>query len=139
MKRIIFPALLVLVCNSISFAQCDKNFVINSSKTEYLAVDSSIENTVDETTEIDITRPQITITPNGRKMSGTITSETCNWKTPFIEGTTVLKATFKSEQGDVRNATITIQGKDSKLKLWLSTEEDPTMIRVAIDKFVQKN
>ena len=139
MKKIIFPALLVLVCNSISFAQCDKNFVINSSKTEFLAADSSIENTVDENTEIDITRPQITITPNGKKMSGTITAETCNWKTPFIEGSTILKATIKSEQGDVINATITIQGKDGKLKLWVKTEEDPTMIRVAIDKFVQKN
>jgi len=138
MKKIIFPALLVLVCNSISFAQCDKNFVINSSKTEFLAADSSIENTIDENTEIDITRPQITITPNGIKTSGTITSETCNWKTPFIEGTTIIKATFKSEEG-ARNATITIQGKDGKLKLWVRIEEDPTMIRVAIDKFVQKN
>ena len=139
MKKIIFPALLVLVCNSISFAQCDKNFVINSSKTEFLAADSSIENAIDENTEIDITRPQITITPNGTKMSGTIISETCNWQTPFVVGTTIMIATFKNEQGDLKKATITIQGKDSTLKVWLHMEEDPTIIRVAIDKFVQKN
>ncbi|MEO6721923.1 MAG: hypothetical protein ABIN67_16260 [Ferruginibacter sp.] len=138
MKKISFLATLLLLCHVASFAQCDKNFIINSSKTEYLGADSTVERTVEENTVIDLTRPDITITPGDHKMTAVITSETCNWKTPFIEGATILKATF-NDDGKEMHATITIEGKNGKLTLWVQSEEMPRIIRVAIDKFEQKN
>lgn len=139
MKKIIFSALLVFICTATTLAQCDKNFVINSSKTEYLDADSNLQRTVDENTVIDFTRPTFTISPPDKKMTAVITSETCDWKVPFAEGSTILKGTFKNEEGNEINATITIEGKDGKLLLWVSSAEMPAIIRVPIDKFEQKN
>ena len=137
MKKISSLASLLLLCHALSFSQCDKNVVINSSKTEYLGVDSVVQRTVEENTVIDITRPDITITPGDKKMTAVIKSETCNWKTPFKEGATILKATFMDDGKEI-NATITIEGKDGKLTLWVQSEEMPTIIRVPIDKFEEK-
>jgi hypothetical protein len=139
MNKLFFSLMISMITSIASFAQCDKNFVINSSKTEYLSADSSVERAVEENTIIEVTRPTISITPAGKKMTATIKSETCNWTTPFIEGKTVIKATFTDEQGEAKNATITIEGKNGKLMLWVTAEEMPTIIRVAIDKFEQKN
>ena len=64
MKQI-FPSLLVLVCCTAftisTKAQCDKNLVLLSSKTEYLDSAGTVQKTVDDKTQINITPTSITI------------------------------------------------------------------------------
>jgi hypothetical protein len=59
MKQILL-ALPVLVCctafNISTNAQCNKNLVLASSKTEYLDAAGAVQKTVDEKTQIDITK-----------------------------------------------------------------------------------
>src|SRR5580700_6099295 len=94
------------------FAQCDKDVVLTSSKTEYLNAAGDVQRIVDETTEIKITKTQVTIAPEGHdKMIGTITSIHCDWKEPFKKGKTTVEAIFQ-EDGGKSTATIVIEGKD---------------------------
>ncbi|MEP7142108.1 MAG: hypothetical protein ABI707_04515 [Ferruginibacter sp.] len=135
MKNILIIVTLLFVCNAICLSQCDKKLILHASKTEYLDADSVLQKAVDENTIIEITRPGIIISPGDKKMTGTINSDTCDWKIPFIEGKTILNATFKDEQGTTRNVIITIEGKDGKLGLLVRTEGMPYLIRVPIDQF----
>ncbi|MEP7108455.1 MAG: hypothetical protein ABI760_10745 [Ferruginibacter sp.] len=139
MKRIIVAASLLLLCHTISFAQCKGKLTISASKTEYLDANSVVERTVDENTVIEISNPDIIIKPGDKTMKATIKSDTCNWKIPFKEGKTILNVTFNDDQGTTMNASITIEGKEGKLTLLLHTEGRPGIIRVPIDKFEEKN
>ena len=127
---------LCFVGGSVS-AQCEKKLTITSSKTEYLNEDTAVQRTIEENTIIEINKPQMIISPGDKKMVATIISETCSWKVPFVEGVTVYKVTFE-EEAQVKNATVTIEGKGSLLTMLVTPDGAPYMIRVPIDKFTEK-
>lgn len=136
MKKLILCFMLLLACGIISNAQCGKKSVFNSSKTEYLDATGTVERSVDEKTVVEITKTEITITPGDHTMTGTIKSDTCNWKIPFKEGKTVIKASVSDGQGEAKSVTITIEGKDGKITLLAQVEDMPgKTIRITADKF----
>jgi predicted methyltransferase len=72
-------------------------------------------------------------------MKGTIQSHACDWKVPYKEGKSIIRATFTNEQGDTMNATMTIEGKDDRVTVFLDLEEMPDRkIRVTLDTFEEK-
>ena len=125
----------------VSHAQCAENKTarFSSSKTEYLNESNTVENSRDEKTTIDFKNKDITILISGendQKMTGTIKSASCDWSTPYKVGKSVYKATIVDEGGDVKNATITIEGKDNKLTFVVEVEEMPgKKIRLVADKY----
>jgi hypothetical protein len=123
-----------------SFAQCDKNVVLTSSKTEYLNATGAVQRTVEEDCVIRVSKTEVTISPSGHdKMTGSITSTTCDWKEPFKEGKTTLKAKFKNDNGAETTATITIEGKGGKVTCLMRERERPDrIIRVNINKFEEE-
>jgi len=132
---------LILCAGIISYAQCDKKLVLNSSKTEYLDSTKTVMRTVDENSVIELNKAELIITPGGEdnRMSGPVKSTSCNWKIPFKEGKTIVKATLTDPSGDSKNVTITIEGKEGKLTLLAEVDDDPNhKIRVAIDNFEEK-
>jgi hypothetical protein len=140
MKKIFFAGMFLVVATITGFAQCGKKIVITSSQTEYLDATGTLQKTEEEKSIVEISKPGITITPGDeqRKMTGTIKSDTCNWKVPFKEGKTVIKALFMREN-ETMNATITIEGKDGKVSLLFEIEERPDRkIRIVADKFEEK-
>jgi hypothetical protein len=69
-------------------------------------------------------------------MTGTIKSDTCNWPVSYKEGKMVIKAVLNNENGESKNVTITITGKDGKITLLFELEGEPDdRIRVAADTF----
>ena len=141
MKKTFFLSLLV-IAGMISYAQCDKKFVLTSSKTEYLNATNVLQRTVDEMTTIEVSKSEIIITPGAKedKLNGTIKSATCDWKVPFKEGKTIIKALITDPSGDAKNVTITLKGKDGKLIFLIELDDDSDKkIRVAIDKVEEKN
>ena len=141
MKKTFFLSLLV-IAGMISYAQCDKKFVLTSSRTEYLNATNVLQRTVDETTTIEVGKSEITIAPGREedKFQGVIRSSVCDWAVPFKEGKTIIKAAVTDPGGDVKNVTITIKGKDGKLILLIELDDDSEKkIRVAIDKVEEKN
>ncbi len=139
MKKITF-LVLVLVFAKVGFSQCGKTAIIASSQTEYLDGNYALQRTVEEKSTIEINKSQILITPGDKpQMTGAIKSDSCDWKSPFKEGKSVIKATFTREGEKAMNATITIEGKDGKVSLLVEMDEMPDRkIRVVVDKFEEK-
>jgi len=128
---------LLISGSAICFAQCDKKVVLHTSKTEHLDSNGIVTRTDDEHAVVEINKTVLNINVNDdHKMSGTIKSNTCDWKVPFKEGKMVLKASIGDNNGDEKNVTITIEGKDGKVTLLFEMEGNPDdRIKVTIDKF----
>ena len=139
MKKGILAAVL-LSAGLISYGQCEKRVLLTASKTEHLGADSSVQRTDDETTVIEFDKSNISITPSGHTMTGTIKSYTCDWPTPFKVGKTRMKVTLANEAGETKDATITIEGKNGKINFLAELDEDPDKkIRLQIEKFEEKH
>jgi hypothetical protein len=141
MKTITLIFFLLVAGCAMSFAQCEKNLVLTSSKTEHMNADGIVQRTDDETAKIELSKTEVNVSVNDEhKITGTIKSQTCDWKVPFKEGKTVIKATVTHDQGEERNVTITIEGKDGKVTLLFEMDGMPDdRIRVGIDKFAEKS
>jgi len=136
MKKTVLILLLAVVAGASSFAQCDKKSVLTSGVTEYLTSTGEVRKTVEEPTTIEFDSKTITIAPGDHVMDGTVTSITCDWKTPYKEGKTVIKATIAAGDRNM-NITITIEGKDGKVVL-LFEETADLRIRITADKFEER-
>ena len=139
--RIIAVAFALLLFNGrAAHAQCEKKITLVSSKTEHLDGSGAVQETVDEKTTIEISKSEISIAPgDNATMKGTIKSDSCDWKVPFKEGRTIIKAEMADEGGDVKHVTFTIEGKDGKVTLLAVVEEmGDRKIRVTADSFEEK-
>lgn len=140
MKTILFSFSL-LFSAVLSFAQCDKEVKLITSKTEYLDAAGVVQRTVDEQSTIDIGKTDILIVPGNadQKMIGTIQSTTCTWSVPYKEGKSVIKALFAKEPGQQMHVTITIEGKEGQLTFLMEIAEMPDRkIRVWVEEFGEK-
>ncbi|MES1214455.1 MAG: hypothetical protein ABUT20_02970 [Bacteroidota bacterium] len=136
MKKMMLAFVAFTIFGAISYGQCDKNVIFTSSKTEYLDSNLTLQRSVDEKTVIEISKTGVTITPGTNKMSGTIKSSSCKWTVPFKVGKSVIKAPIKDPSGDVKNVTLTFEGKDGKVTLLVEIEDDANKkIRVVADSF----
>jgi hypothetical protein len=142
MKQVLFIIMLLFILGVVfSYAQCDKTKVLTASKTEYLDANKVVQKTIDETTRIEYSKSEITIIhgSDGDQMTGTIKSDSCDWKTPFKEGRSVIKAIISERSGDTKNLTITLEGKDGKLTFLAEVDEMPDRkLRLVVDKFEEK-
>ena len=141
LKAILGIFALLLLSNSASFAQCDQNVILTSSKTEYLDGQNVLQRSVDENSTVLIDDSKVTITPGSgdRKMVGIISSNDCAWKVPFKEGKSTIKAVFAEDNGEKRNVTLTIEGKDGKVTLLMEIKESPDRkIRIPINEFKEQ-
>lgn len=142
MKSTIIALFLLVAGSTMSFAQCDKKVNLTASKTEYLDASGTVQRAEDEQTVIDISKSDIVVVAdNGNQtMKGAIKTTSCNWTTPFKEGKMVITTTLSNDNGDQKNFTITIEGKDGKLTLLAVNKDEPDkMIRLTLDKFEEKN
>lgn len=139
MKKIILTISILIGLSTATFAQCDKSVVLTSAKTDHLDATGAITRTVDETAIIELGKTTLDITVNDRKIfNGTIKDNACNWTTPFKTGKSVVHASVTNDDGDERQVTITIEGKDGKVTLLFEMEGQPgDRVRVYIDKFVE--
>ena len=135
--------MLILLVSSTRFslAQCGKQIILLSHKTEYLDENYSLQRSVDEKSTIEINKSEIIVNPGNdqRKMTGVIKGGSCSWTRPFQDGKWVIKATFTKEGEGTRNATVTIEGKDGKVSFLMEIAEMPDRkIRVWADTFEEK-
>ena len=132
---------ILLIGSSLSFAQCDKKVILTSTKTEHLGADSTVQRAEDERTEIVFDKTSITIKPGNEDhtMTGTITSYTCNWTTPYKNGRMVLKVSLDNPDRGDKDVTITIEGKGGKITFLGEVDgRNDRKIRLAVEKFEEK-
>lgn len=139
MKTIII-LLAVLLSGQFTMAQCGKASILTSTLTEYLDTNNVVQKAVDEKSVIEIKKNEVMITAGTNpKMMGVIKSDTCQWKTNYTEGKSVINATFTRDGNSPMNAVITIEGKDGKLVVLIEFPDRPERkIRVTADKFEEK-
>jgi hypothetical protein len=138
MKKQIFTLLLIAITGT-SYAQCDKRVFLTAKATEYLDANNVLQKTVDEITTVEFDTKTISIMPGEHHLEGTINSVSCDWKTPFKEGKTVIKGSIANPMGDLMTCTITIEGKEGKQTFVFEAEETPDKkIRLVLDKFEEK-
>ncbi len=76
--------------------------------------------------------------PGNNQMTGTIQSDSCNWKIPFKEGRSVIRAVLTSN-GEQKNIKLTIEGKNGQVILIAEIEDlKDRKIRVVADSFGEK-
>jgi len=142
MKSTIIALLLLLAGSTVCLAQCDKKLSLVTSKTEHLDGSNNLERAVDEQTVIEIIDKKISVNiENGKQtLTGTIKSNTCDWKTPFKEGKSVINTTISDEDGGgEKDYLLTIEGKDGKVTLTAESVQDPDRkLRFVLDKFEEK-
>ena len=142
MKKILFSILALTGLAAAAGAQCNGPIQIASSKTYFLNASYEVQGSRDEQVIVTITKTNVTIVPNGKQedaMTGTIKDMQCDWKVPFKEGKTVIKSELVDPSGDVKDATITIEGKDGKITLTAEAKERPDQkLRLEVSKFEQK-
>lgn len=130
-----------LAFNLPAVAQCDKDLILTSSKTEYLDANGLIQRSVEEKSTVRVGRKEVVIVPGNsdRKVTATVTSTSCEWKVPFKTGKTSLEIQFVNVDGITRNATLTIEGKDGKVTVLMEPKDTPNRkIRVPIDTFAEQ-
>jgi hypothetical protein len=140
MKKLILSLLVFAAGSTIATAQCDKKVTFTSSKTEHLDDKGTLQDSQDEKTTVEFSKSAITVfTANdndGQKMTGDVKSYTCDWSVPFKTGKTTLSVTLKRDNGDTRDFTVTIEGKDGKITLLAVSPDEPgRQIQLPGDKF----
>jgi hypothetical protein len=141
MKSTLLALFLLVAGSSVCFAQCDKKLSLTSSKTDHLDTSGNVERSVNEQTVIEINKSNISVVIDGdngkQTMTGVIKSNTCNWKTPFKEGKTIINTTLNREGGDgEKDFILTIEGKEGKVTLFVEKVEAPDKkLRLPLDKF----
>ena len=134
---------LMALCGGMAHAQCDETTWLKASKTEYLDASGTLQETREEKSVLEITKKAfIRYEREGEELKedfrGEITSSKCDWKVPFKEGKSVLRVTFQ-ENGESRDATVTIEGKQGKVTLLAEIDARPDRkIRVLADSFANK-
>jgi len=144
MRSILITLVLLAAGSTISLAQCDKKVALTSSKTQHLDEKGQLKHADDEKVVVEISKTDVTVSINNdggeHKLSGKVVSDTCDWKVPFKEGSTKLHVALYNDNGESRDYTFTITGKDGKVTFtaWSKDEADDT-IKLDIDKFEEKS
>ncbi len=133
--------LVALICSTATgVAQCGKDVVLTSSRTEYLNAAGIVQRSVDEKCVIKIGKTEVSIAPADHEpMIATVASTVCEWKETFKLGKTTVQAKFKDRDGKEGDATITIEGKDGKITCVMTQKERPDrVIKVFVDQFEEQ-
>lgn len=142
MKKALFSLALAMGIAAAVKAQCNQGLQLSSSKTDLLNAAYQSQGIRSEKVVIDITTSTITITQNGNgaeALTGKIKDIKCAWKVPFKEGKTVIRTELADASGDIKDAAITIEGKNGKITVLAEAKERPDQkMRLEVDKFEAK-
>jgi hypothetical protein len=136
MEKQISLLLLAVVTSIFSYGQCDKKIMLYGSSFEMLSASDEVKLKDERSISIVYDSKLILFTPGDITMEGTVNSITCEWKTPFKEGKTVIMSTITRANGTSVNGTLTIEGKNGRNILIAEFEgSDYPKLRLILEKF----
>jgi hypothetical protein len=138
MKKILLALALLLLIVKFSSAQCDKKLVSGSEKQEMLDKDGQVVDTKDDVLKIEFQKERIVFTnsANPDSVIASIKESSCDWKESFKSGRSFYKVEFTYPNGQTGNGTIEIEGKDSKVTIYVTMERlGDRKIRLILTKF----
>lgn len=136
MKKRILLILFAIITGTCTYGQCDKKIKLSGSSFEKLNSSDEVQDIDDRAINIVYDSKLISFAVGDITLEGTVNSITCEWKSPFKEGKTVLKVTLTRTDGTPVDGTLTIEGKDEKNILIMEFDgSDYPKSRLALEKF----
>ncbi len=142
MRSFFITVILLVASGTLCMAQCDQKVSFTSGITTHLDANGGVKNTVAEQTTLTFDKIDLVVAISrdraDMKLTGKVKSYVCDWKVPFKEGKTTLTGSLVNDNGESRDYTITIEGKDGKIQLLaVSPDEPDDQIKLEADKFQQ--
>jgi len=134
-------ALLLIVGSGSAYAQCDTTVVLESSATNYLDSTGKVTRSKDEASTVTISKTNVTISYGDQEhtLSGKVTDYACDWKKPFKEGKTTVKAIINGPNDMKMQVTLTITGVAGQIIMIYQAKERPGVrIQLQADTFAAK-
>lgn len=139
MKRFLVTALIVAIITTAAEGQCQKKVTWTSEKTEFLDASGKVQDVKTQPTKIETTLSHIKVTTEDDVFEGDIKALTCQWKESFKNGRTSFTSLMAKSNGESRNVSITIEGKDGKIDIIVEVEKmDGKMMRMLVDNYTEE-
>ncbi|HET9824545.1 MAG TPA: hypothetical protein VFP87_04390 [Chitinophagaceae bacterium] len=139
MKKSLVFALILATSAIAANGQCQKKVTWTSEKTEFLDASGKVEDVKSLPTKIETTPGHITVTMNDDVIEGDIKEVTCAWKEAYKNGATSFKSLMAKSNGETRNATVTIEGKDGKIDILVEVENaEGKKMRLLVDNYKEE-
>ncbi len=140
MNRFLSSLLLLFLSSVCTYAQCGLKSILTSSKTDYINAAGELQRTVDENSKIEISKEEVRISPGDQPtMVCKIISDSCNWKTAFKEGKTIIRAQLTDPAGELKNIRLTIEASNGITTMLAEMLDMPDRkIRLKVDSFEEK-
>ncbi len=132
MKTTIITLFISLAATLTTFAQCEENAILTTSKTNLADPSGNATGVKDEKTTLRFSKSAILLNIDGKDRGELkIVSHTCNWKVPYKEGKSVIQAILNDS-----DYTLTLEGKEGKVTLHVvKNESDDSILTMTADKF----
>ena len=143
-KSLLILSVLVAFTTTSLFAQCGKTVIWTAPKAEFMDEAGNIQDTKEVNVIIKTTNKEITIVHSddvNDTLKGTVKEDTCDWKEPFKNGKTILKADLADHGGKYENSTITIEAKESKISISIQMETPDgkkLVIRIPVESYKEE-
>lgn len=137
MKQKYIFLFIAIAISTISYGQCDKKIILAATGVEVLNRENDVKmrDTIRVTT-VKYDSKDIEVETGYNTRYGTIDSIYCDWKIPFKEGNTYIRATLRFENGEQWVTKLSLTGKDGKLTLLVDMEHpQASVMRFVLDKF----
>lgn len=139
MKKFLVSVFILLIIGTAANAQCQKKVTWTSEKTEFLDASGKVQDVKTQPTKIETTHHHITVTTDDDVLEGDIKQLTCEWREPFKNGKSSFNSLMAKSNGETRNVSITIEGKDGKIDITVEVEKmDGRKMRLLVDNYKQE-
>jgi len=144
MKKIPIILAVLTAINISVFAQCDKKVAWSASKADFMDEAGNIQDTKNVTVAIYTNKKEIKITHSDDVMDtlqGVIKEFSCDWKQPYKNGKTVMKADLMEKNGEHMNSIITIEAIESKISISINMEGPDgkkMVIKIPVDNYKEE-
>ncbi len=144
MKKILLTLIITAAFAPAIFAQCDKKIIWTAPKAEFLDEAGNLQETKDVKVIVKTTAKEIIIIhtdDEGDSLKGVVKESTCNWKTAFKDGKTIMKAEMSDRGGSSLNGELTIEGNSSKIVITLKVDAPDgkkMSIRIPVDSYKEE-
>ncbi|HTQ27615.1 MAG TPA: hypothetical protein VMI35_05780 [Puia sp.] len=143
MKKWIATSLIMLSIGYAATAQCRGKISWNAAKAEIVDSSGKLLETLPGKVLVETTQTDILMRHDeagADDLKGNIRDLVCSWKEPFRNGKTVFRADLVNAGGDVRPATVTIEGVDGKITITaVPDHQEGKKIKIVVDSFKENN
>jgi len=124
-------------------AQCDKKVQWSATKADFVDEAGATQDTKNVKVEIYTNKKEIKITHDDDltdSLVGSVKEFNCDWKQPFKNGKTIIKADLQEKNGEYTNSIITIEAVDAKISITINMvapDGRKMIIKIPVDNYAE--